>query len=566
MGISSWFKGLKGRLLLSAFVPVVAFIALTVLSLHVNSKLGEKLETAYEDYIPSYKTLDNVLVYRASTGYFMWAALGSGPTPEVRKDYIKKTRKAFDSMKKFRDQYESRTDFTEQEKKNYAAALGHKKDVEQVVENVIALIEKGTPESEAEARGILSGKWIELATELREGVEANIKIHDVESAEEFKAQAELRAWSRNLMILVGLFSVVGLLAALMWVAYRISSQVGQLASKLDGSSHEVSAAITQLSQAGDTLSHATTEAAASLEETVASLEEMSSMVQMNSDNAKQAATLSQASRESAESGEKQIHNLVESMHDISASSKKIEEIISVIDDIAFQTNLLALNAAVEAARAGEQGKGFAVVAEAVRTLAQRSAAAAKDINGLIKDSVEKIERGTDIADQSGSILSNIVTSVKKVSDLNNEIAAASSEQTTGIQQISKAMNQLDQGVQANAASTEEIASTAQEISHQSVQMKSFVADLNMVVQGGAKTVGFVAEKDPVVATYSSAKTSKPVSTKGKVLNFTKAKPAPKAEVKKSPIAARKAAGSDIIPFDEDDVSDSRAKIGNTDGF
>ncbi|MNT42633.1 Methyl-accepting chemotaxis protein II [compost metagenome] len=172
------------------------------------------------------------------------------------------------------------------------------------------------------------------------------------------------------------------------------------------------------------------------------------------------------------------------MHDISKASKKIEEIINVIDDIAFQTNLLALNASVEAARAGEQGRGFAVVAEAVRTLAQRSAAAAKDITTLIKDSVEMIGRGTNLADKSGEVLKNIVTTVKKVSDLNNEISAASEEQSVGIQQISKAMADLDQSVQSNAASSEEIASTAEEIRNQSRTMNQVTVDLKEIVEGG----------------------------------------------------------------------------------
>lgn len=184
------------------------------------------------------------------------------------------------------------------------------------------------------------------------------------------------------------------------------------------------------------------------------------------------------------------------MNDISKSSKKIEEIIAVIDDIAFQTNLLALNASVEAARAGEHGKGFAVVADAVRSLAQRSAIAAKDITGLIKESVEKIERGTLKSAKSGEMLQSIVQSVKKVSDLNNEISVASEEQSTGIAQIGKAMNQLDQSVQTNAASSEEIAGTADEINNQAQIMKNVVDELNVVVYGGiqeehsAQTISF----------------------------------------------------------------------------
>jgi methyl-accepting chemotaxis protein len=288
----------------------------------------------------------------------------------------------------------------------------------------------------------------------------------------------------TLILSVVAAAVLTLFVLLFLTATKISRQVGTITNGISKAGSVVTGSIDQLTSAGSTLAQHSTAAAASLEETVASLEEMTSMVQLNSDNAKQASALSQASRDAAEQGEKEIHSLITSMNDISASSKKIEEIINVIDDIAFQTNLLALNAAVEAARAGEQGKGFAVVAEAVRSLAQRSAAAAKDITGLIKDSVQKIDHGTQTADRSGAVLNNIVTSVKKVADLNNEIATASSEQTTGISQISKAMNQLDQTSQNNAASSEEIASSAQNISQETIKMMSSLENLKHMILGG----------------------------------------------------------------------------------
>ncbi|MBO9668463.1 MAG: methyl-accepting chemotaxis protein [Bdellovibrio sp.] len=294
------------------------------------------------------------------------------------------------------------------------------------------------------------------------------------------AEARSMVWTQIMIAIVG---TLILLAAVVFIARYIAKSIGSLSARLHRSGEQVSTAIEQLSLAGQSLSHSASASAASLEETVAALEEMSSMVKMNSDNAKQAAALSSASSESAYKGEQEMLALLNSMNDISKSSKKIEEIINVIDDIAFQTNLLALNAAVEAARAGEQGKGFAVVAEAVRSLAQRSALAAKDITGLIKESVDKIERGTQQADRSGEVLKNIVQSVKKVSDLNLEISTASEEQSTGIGQISKAMNQLDASVQSNAASSEEIAGTATEINNQATVMRAATEEMNLFVYG-----------------------------------------------------------------------------------
>ncbi|MFP5519894.1 MAG: methyl-accepting chemotaxis protein [Bdellovibrionia bacterium] len=287
----------------------------------------------------------------------------------------------------------------------------------------------------------------------------------------------------QLQITVSFVGLVALLIALYFCSAYIANHISGLSQKLSNSNAQVTDAITQLSTAGQSLSQAASNSAASLEETVASLEELTSMVKLNSDNAKQAASLAEHSSEEAHQGEVQIDDLLNSMNEISSSSKKIQEIIGVIEDIAFQTNLLALNAAVEAARAGEQGKGFAVVADAVRTLAQRSAIAAKDITDLIKESVEKVEEGSSKANRSGAVFKSIVGSIKKVTELNKEIAAASEEQASGIEQINSAMNNLDKSVQSNAASSEEIASTAEEISSQALQMANVVHEINHQVLG-----------------------------------------------------------------------------------
>jgi methyl-accepting chemotaxis protein len=222
----------------------------------------------------------------------------------------------------------------------------------------------------------------------------------------------------------------------------------------------------EISQGNTDLSQRTEEQSSSLEETASSMEEMTSTVKQNADNAAQANQLATAARDQAEKGRTVVGDAVKAMDDINESSKKISEIISVIDEIAFQTNLLALNAAVEAARAGEQGRGFAVVATEVRTLAGRSATAAKEIKALIQDSVRKVGGGSSLVHQSGQTLEQIVLAVKKVSDIVAEIAAASREQSSGIEQVNKAVMQMDQMTQQNAALVEQATAASQSMADQ----------------------------------------------------------------------------------------------------
>jgi methyl-accepting chemotaxis protein len=196
------------------------------------------------------------------------------------------------------------------------------------------------------------------------------------------------------------------------------------------------------------------------------MEEMTSTVKQTADNAGQANQLALAARQQAEKGGSVVSNAVTAMNGINAQSKKIADIIGVIDEIAFQTNLLALNAAVEAARAGEQGRGFAVVATEVRNLAGRSATAAKEIKALIQDSVRKVDEGSNLVTQSGATLEQIVSAVKKVTDIVAEIAAASNEQSAGIEQVNKAVMQLDEMTQQNAALVEEASAASQSMADQ----------------------------------------------------------------------------------------------------
>ena len=248
-----------------------------------------------------------------------------------------------------------------------------------------------------------------------------------------------------------------------------------LVKRVKASTSEVQTGAEEISKGNTNLSQRTEEQASSLEETASSMEEMTSTVKQTADNAGQANQLAMAARQQAEKGGAVVSSAVTAMSGINAASKKIADIIGVIDEIAFQTNLLALNAAVEAARAGEQGRGFAVVATEVRNLAGRSATAAKEIKALIQDSVAKVDEGSKLVDESGKTLEEIVTAVKKVTDIVAEIAAASREQSSGIEQVNKAVMQMDETTQQNAALVEQAAAASQAIVEQAQALNAMVA-------------------------------------------------------------------------------------------
>jgi len=261
-----------------------------------------------------------------------------------------------------------------------------------------------------------------------------------------------------------------LLQALKDMNGSLARVVGQVRSGTD----TIATASSQIAAGNQDLSSRTEEQASSLEETASSMEELTSTVKQNADNARQANQLAVSASSVAEKGGAVVAQVVDTMGSINASSKKIVDIIGVIDGIAFQTNILALNAAVEAARAGEQGRGFAVVASEVRNLAQRSAAAAKEIKTLIDDSVGKVETGAELVNQAGATMQEIVDSVKRVTDIMAEITAASAEQTDGIEQVNQAISQMDQVTQQNAALVEEAAAASEAMQEQARQLAEVV--------------------------------------------------------------------------------------------
>jgi methyl-accepting chemotaxis protein len=256
---------------------------------------------------------------------------------------------------------------------------------------------------------------------------------------------------------------------------EMQASLSRIVSNVRQSSESVSTASAEIAQGNQDLSARTESQASALEETAASMEELSSTVKQNADNARQANQLAQSASTVAVQGGEVVAQVVSTMKGISDSSKKIADIIGVIDGIAFQTNILALNAAVEAARAGEQGRGFAVVASEVRNLAGRSADAAKEIKTLINDSVGRVEQGTTLVDRAGQTMSEIVGSIKRVTDIMGEISAASVEQSAGVSQVGEAVTQMDQATQQNAALVEEMAAAASSLRTQSQELVQAVA-------------------------------------------------------------------------------------------
>ncbi len=298
-----------------------------------------------------------------------------------------------------------------------------------------------------------------------------------------------------------------------------------------GNAEGVATASAQIAQGNHDLSQRTEEQASALEETAASMEQLSSTVGQNADNARQANQLTISATSVAVRGGKVVDQVVETMKGINDSSRKIADIIGVIDGIAFQTNILALNAAVEAARAGEQGRGFAVVASEVRNLAGRSAEAAKEIKSLISASVERVEHGTVLVEQAGTTMAEVVGSIKRVADIMGEITAASVEQSSGVAQVAEAVSQMDQVTQQNAALVEESAAAAESLKQQAQALAESVAMFKLGEREGSAPLA------PAASVVAPAPTFADVKRLGLNLPKSVAQTRRKINVPSKPVAA-----------------------------
>jgi len=408
------------------------------------------------------------------------------------------------------------------EQKLYDSFLADWTQYLQIHEQVIALSRKNAND---QAKSLLEGKSRELFDHYSDTLEKLIALNHAGATQATEASNATYAMARNLMLgcaLVALAFAVGvsvflirsitqplnravleadrvaqgdlsgqiadgpsdetglLLAALQRMQASLTETVGAVR----GNAESVATASAEIAQGNADLSQRTEEQASALQQTAATMDQLSSTVRNNADNAKQANQLAAGASEVAAKGGVVVSQVVSTMKGINDSSKRIADIISVIDGIAFQTNILALNAAVEAARAGEQGRGFAVVASEVRTLAQRSAAAAKEIKTLITDSVEQVERGTELVDEAGKTMEEIVGAIRRVGDIVGEISEASVEQSAGVTQVGQAVSQMDQVTQQNAALVEESAAAAESLRQQARQLVEVVSVFKL--RGGAQ--------------------------------------------------------------------------------
>lgn len=482
--MGKWFRGLRLKFLAPLFFQMAIIFLVGGTSFIFMGKLAAAIEDASFKRLPESRALAVMKSSVHEVTRYLWAIYGAGIDVDQRKSHSAKVMAAVSEFENAKKEYE-RFPRSAQADELYKPVNDEWVAFKSEVDGAMKYLDKNDPRWDEMAKYNLSTKVSSAAAPLSDSfnkMNENDVVEQKAYAEVSLGQARL---STQTMILVSALTFLISLVLTFLMATNLTKRITSFLSQVQSSSDNVSAASGTLSSASQTLSSSSVEAAASLEETVASLNMIMDLVKSNEAKLKLVTDLSQKAGEAASLGEKEVQTLGEAMSQISESSKRISEITNVIDDIAFQTNLLALNASVEAARAGDHGKGFAVVAEAVRTLAQRSAIAAKDISGLIAETRERVERGASIAVKSSDALKNIVDVVDKVTVLNSEISSASYEQSAGISQINQAMTQLDEATQKNAQMAQEVASSSERMRNETNGIHSEINHFSTKVVDGS---------------------------------------------------------------------------------
>ncbi|NDI85425.1 methyl-accepting chemotaxis protein [Undibacterium crateris] len=546
-----FFKNLKiSAKLLTGFIALLILTALIgFFSIYELARVNQSATDLGTNWMPSVKAAMGVKE-RLSRLRAQEAQMVFAENPEEVAKYVKRSKEAITGLKENEQEY-SRLISEPEERKQY-------EEYSKLATEYLAISEKmmglATAGNGAEAVAVLRGESSKSNAKLRDQVDKLVELNANGGMAAYKGSIAVYERSRVLILIALAVSIVIGLTLAFWIAgivsrplsyavqvaqtvaagdltsqidVRSSDETGLLLNALREMNESLKKVVTEVRHGTDEISHAASEIAhgnmdlsnrtesqaSSLEETASSMEEITSTIQHNADNARQANQLSHSASEVAQRGGQVVSEVVHTMGSINESSKKIVDIIAVIDGIAFQTNILALNAAVEAARAGEQGRGFAVVASEVRNLAQRSANAAKEIKELINDSVEKVEQGTRLVDQAGSTMSEVVDSVKRVSDIISEITAAGLEQSAGIAQINDAVSNMDTMTQQNAALVEEAAASAAELSEQTNRLSAVVSVFKLDAYSAPAASRPVAAAAKPAFKSASKPSAKPAQTK-----------------------------------------------------
>ncbi|MFN8847537.1 MAG: methyl-accepting chemotaxis protein [Bdellovibrionales bacterium] len=483
--MKTWFAGLRLKLLIMSVIPLFSLVVMGWLAQKNLTGLNASLTKANSVRAPLITYSGEMLLHAASIARWTVTSMWLWQDASARSAGVLKTKESLEDFESTLMAYLQMLR-SEKAKKVFAPVEANWPQIKAQVEEILPLVEQGREDSV----NLAEEKYIKNVRPL---INSTIDIiHELNKERKVLMETELKQevaeTEFSLMLMkVGTGAAVSLTLVFMFFFSRsLISQLNTISQSISNSANTLASSSQELSASSTEVASSSTETASSIQETVASLEEINSLVKTTDNSSQDSKVLTQETQKQAEYSEKKLGELLDSLNEISASSSKVSAIIQVIEDISFQTNLLALNAAVEAARAGEQGKGFAVVAEAVRSLAQKSAGSAKEINDLIVESVSKTKVGVKVGQDCKELMVSMFDSLKKVAGKSEEIASATREQSAGMEQIAKAMNQLDQAIQQNTTASEQISTASNDVSSQAEGLQGMVNDLKTLIDGDQK--------------------------------------------------------------------------------